>query len=143
MHFLIDVVDFFASAMVLEPGAPPTALEPEMPDTFFGPSTSSVMSAAATEAIVQGTVFLPSFTDFAEAMFVSNDHFRPLSLEPQRPSQSPPFLMWMSTWGTTSQGLRRPKEGSTTTQPTILKILEDYDVLPMAQKIISVEIYVK
>jgi hypothetical protein len=49
----------------------------------------------------------------------------------------------MSTQGTTSQGLGRPKEGSVTTQPTIQKIPEDHGVLPKAYIIISIGIYVK
>jgi hypothetical protein len=41
------------------------------------------------------------------------------------------------------QGLRRPREGSIMTQPTIQEIPEDYDMLPKAKIIISIEIYVK
>jgi hypothetical protein len=41
-------------------------------------------------------------------------------------------LMRIGTQSTTSQGLRRPKEGSSTTQPTIQKILEDHGLLPKA-----------
>jgi hypothetical protein len=40
--------------------------------------------------------------------------------------------MRISTRGTTSQGLGRPKEGSATTRPTIQRFLEDHDVLPNA-----------
>jgi hypothetical protein len=41
-------------------------------------------------------------------------------------------LTRISTKGTTSQGLRKPKEGSAMTQPTIQKIPEDHDMLPKA-----------
>jgi hypothetical protein len=41
-------------------------------------------------------------------------------------------LRRINTWGTTSQGPIRPKEGSVMTQPTIQKILKDQDVLPKA-----------
>jgi hypothetical protein len=51
--------------------------------------------------------------------------------------------MRISTWGNTLEGLRRPKEGSATTHPTIQKIPEDHDVLSKAYKIISIEIFVK
>jgi hypothetical protein len=41
-------------------------------------------------------------------------------------------LRRINTWGTTSQGPIRPKEGSVMTRPTIQKILKDQDVLPKA-----------
>jgi hypothetical protein len=38
--------------------------------------------------------------------------------------------MSIGTWGITRHRLKRIKEGSTMTRPTIQKILEDHDVLP-------------
>jgi hypothetical protein len=42
------------------------------------------------------------------------------------------LLMRIGTRGTIPHGLRRPKEGSAMTQPTIQKIPEDHGVLPKA-----------
>jgi hypothetical protein len=44
--------------------------------------------------------------------------------------------------GTTPHTLRRPKEGSAMTRPTIQKIPDDHGVLPKAQIIIYTKIYV-
>jgi hypothetical protein len=42
------------------------------------------------------------------------------------------YIERISTWGTTSHGLGRSKEGSAMTRPTIQKISEDHDMLPKA-----------
>jgi hypothetical protein len=49
----------------------------------------------------------------------------------------------IGTQGTTPHRLKRPKEGSATTWPTIRKILEDHGVLPKAYIIISIKVHVK
>jgi hypothetical protein len=51
--------------------------------------------------------------------------------------------MRIGTLGTAPHKLGRPKEGSSTTRPTIQKISEDHDILPKAWIIISIKIYVK
>jgi hypothetical protein len=51
--------------------------------------------------------------------------------------------MRTGTQGTTPHRLRRPKEGSAMTRPTIQKILEFDGVLPKAQIIIAIGIYIK
>jgi hypothetical protein len=53
------------------------------------------------------------------------------------------LLTRIGTRGTTSHRLRRPKEGSAMTRPTIEEIPEDHDMLPKAYMIISIKIYVK
>jgi hypothetical protein len=52
-------------------------------------------------------------------------------------------LTGIGTWDTTPYRLGRTKEGSATTRPTMQKIPEDHGVLPKAQIIISIKIYVK
>jgi hypothetical protein len=51
--------------------------------------------------------------------------------------------MRIGAWGTSPHRLKRPKEGSTMTQSTIQKILDDHGVLPKAWIIISIKIYLK
>jgi hypothetical protein len=53
------------------------------------------------------------------------------------------LLTRISTKGTTPQGLRISMEGFAMTRPTIYKIPEDHDMLPKAQIIISIEMYIK
>jgi hypothetical protein len=49
----------------------------------------------------------------------------------------------ISTRDTTLDRLKRPKEGSAMTWPTIQKILEDHGMFPKAYIIKSIKIYVK
>jgi hypothetical protein len=52
-------------------------------------------------------------------------------------------VMRIGTSGTTPRKLRKPKEASTMTRPTIRKIIEDHGLLHKADIIISIIIYVK
>jgi hypothetical protein len=68
MHLLTDVLSFFA---------PATVLEPEAPETFFGPGASSLMCTTVASAMARGTMFLLSFADFINAISVSDDRLKP------------------------------------------------------------------
>jgi hypothetical protein len=58
------------------------------------------------------------------------DHLASTHMTSTRGGGGGGLLMRIGNWGTTMHGLRRPKEGSATTRPTIQKILEDHGLLP-------------